>query len=152
MKIFISVVSCVAIGFLAGMATAEAIPTWYVTLNKPFFNPPNWLFGPVWTVLYLAMGLAAGLIWNQSTTNPLAKGALTIFVIQLVLNGSWSFFFFAWKQLLLSFFVIILLWLLIVLCIRRFRPINKLAAYFLYPYLLWVTFASVLNFSIWYLN
>ena len=150
-KILLSALFCLAIGGLSGFATTDAITGWYATIQKPSFNPPNWIFGPVWTVLYIMMGVALGLVWSETTKLTKSK-AYTFFFIQLALNGIWSIIFFAMEQPPLAMVDIIILLVFIVLTIKAFFPINKLAAYLLIPYLLWVSFASVLNASIWYLN
>jgi len=136
LKIIISVALCLGIGFLSGIATSSSINTWYVNLNKPFFNPPNWLFGPAWTILYSLMGIAA----------------IYIFVGQLLLNAFWSVAFFGMQNPPLALAVILILWVLIFICIVRFKPIKALSAYLMIPYLLWVTFATALNVSIILLN
>ena len=151
-KIIISVIACSLIGFLSGFATASSITDWYVNINKPSFNPPNWIFGPVWTVLYIMMGIAAGLIWHEGIEKRLVKSALYVFVSQIILNAAWSLIFFGMKNPTLAFIEIIILWILIVLCISRFYKIKKIAAYLMVPYLLWVSFASVLNYCIMVLN
>ncbi|MBU1026963.1 MAG: tryptophan-rich sensory protein [Candidatus Margulisbacteria bacterium] len=132
--------------------TLPNIPTWYATLNKPVFNPPNWIFGPVWTLLYISMGIAAYLVWQKRKENKLVKIALIIFFAQLFINGLWSLTFFGQHQLLQAFFQIIMLWFLILATIIKFYQINSLAGLILIPYLLWVSFASILNYSIWLLN
>ncbi len=152
LKIIISIVICLAVGFSSGLVTADAIPNWYADLNKPFFNPPNWLFAPAWTVLYILMGIAAGMIWNKGLDQKIIRTAMIIFVIQLVLNGLWTLIFFGMKNPPLAFAEIVLLWGMILLCIIRFGKINKTAAWLMIPYILWVTFAAALNFSIWQLN
>lgn len=150
-KIVLSVLLCLAIGGLSGFATTDAINGWYATIQKPSFNPPNWIFGPVWTVLYAMMGVALGLVWSETTKLTKSK-AYTFFFVQLALNGIWSIIFFAMQNPPLAMADILLLLVFIVLTIKTFLPINKWAAYLLIPYLLWVSFASVLNASIWYLN
>ncbi|MFN8115039.1 MAG: TspO/MBR family protein [Bacteroidia bacterium] len=120
-------------------------------MNKPSFNPPNYLFGPVWTTLYILMGISLYMIL-QSDSNELRKKAVTIFSIQLFLNFCWSFIFFNFQSLGLAFVEIILMWISILTMIIIFYKINKTAALFQIPYLLWVSFASILNGSIWYLN
>lgn len=151
-KIIIAVVVCLAVGGLSGFATTDAIEGWYATINKPSFNPPNWIFGPVWTTLYIMMGIAAGLIWKAGWDRAEVKLALTIFGVQLLLNGLWSIIFFSWQSPLWALVEILVLLAFIVLTIVRFKPINATAAYLLVPYLLWVSFATVLNASIWWLN
>jgi len=143
---------CLAVGFLSGFATSGSISTWYVDIVKPSFNPPNWLFAPVWTILYTLMGISAALVWHKGLEQRSVKIALSFFAIQLLLNGLWSILFFGFQQLGLAFAEILLLWSLIVLCIILFININKTAAFLLIPYLLWVTFATILNFNIWQLN
>lgn len=140
-----------AIGFLGGITTASNIPTWYAGLNKPFFNPPNWLFGPAWTFLYITMGIAAFLVWKSAPSS--AKNtALIFFGIQLLLNAIWTPIFFGAHMLLLAFFELVLLWVFILLTILKFSAVSLPAAWLLAPYILWVSFASVLNFSVWWLN
>lgn len=151
-KIIIAVVVCLAVGGLSGFATTDAIEGWYATINKPSFNPPNWIFGPVWTTLYIMMGVAAGLVWKAGWDKAEVKSALTIFGIQLLLNGLWSIIFFSWQSALWALVEILMLLAFIVFTIVRFMPINATAAYLLVPYLLWVSFATVLNASIWWLN
>lgn len=124
----------------------SAIENWYAYLNKPFFNPPNWIFGPVWTTLYILMGISAYLVWKKR------KGIPFWFWIQLVLNALWSILFFGLQSPILAFVGVIFLWLSIFLTITSFYRIHKTAAYLLVPYLLWVTFASLLNASIALLN
>jgi tryptophan-rich sensory protein len=138
------------VGGLSGYFTASNIATWYVTLNKPFFNPPNYLFGPVWTVLYLMMGISLGMIINAKHSNK--NNSLIIFSIQLVLNFFWSVIFFSLQSPGWAAIEIIALWLSIIYMIRNFYKINKWAGWLQIPYLLWVTFASVLNISIYVLN
>lgn len=139
------------IGGISGYATATSITTWYSTLNKPYFNPPNYLFGPVWTTLYILMGISFYLIL-QSPINEFRKKAIAIFCIQLFLNFLWSFLFFKFQLPGLAFIEIILMWVSIITMIIVFMEINKKAALLQLPYLLWVSFASVLNGSIWFLN
>lgn len=138
-------------GFLGSLVTTPAIPTWYASLNKPFFNPPSWLFAPAWTLLYLLMGFSLYLVLSTKTNKSKAK-ALTIFFLQLLLNSLWSILFFGLKNPLLAFLEIILLWLAILTNIIFFRKISRTAALLLIPYLLWVSFASLLNLAIILLN
>jgi tryptophan-rich sensory protein len=142
-----------AVGYLSGMVTRASITTWYPTLVKPSFNPPNWIFAPVWTSLYVMMGVAAGLIWNQITTQKATvTKALQFFIIQLVLNALWSYLFFGLHNLMLATIEVVLLWLMIFETYSQFAKINKTASYLMLPYLAWVSFASVLTASIWWLN
>lgn len=140
------------VGIVSTPVTIAAIATWYKTLNKPSFSPPNWIFGPVWTTLYLLMGIASYLIWKQGIKKPKVRVALTFYAIQLVLNFIWSFLFFGLHSPILALIDIVFLWVFIVLTILKFYKISKPATYLLIPYLLWVSFASVLNLAIVILN
>lgn len=140
------------LGGIGSFATFTQINTWYAQLAKPPFNPPNWLFGPVWAVLFALMGLSAYIIWTSSAGHKLESQAKNIFIAQFVLNILWSFIFFTMHQPLVACIEICLLWLTIVSTILHFGKISKLAAGLLVPYLLWVTFAAVLNFAIWLMN
>ncbi len=140
------------LGFLSGYATKASIIDWYPTLNKPSFNPPNKIFAPVWTVLYTMMGIAAGIVWAKGFHHVWVKTALYHFIFQLLFNALWSIVFFGLKQPLLALLVIIVLLTLIILTIKWFKVVNKTAAYLMIPYLLWVCFATVLNYKIWELN
>jgi tryptophan-rich sensory protein len=124
---------------------------WYYSLNKPPLNPPGWIFGPVWTVLYLLMAVAAGLIWSQAGWNR-ASGAMTLFFGQLILNAAWSPLFFGLKSPGLALVDIVLLWGAIVATMISFFRLRPLTGWLLVPYLAWVTFATYLNFMIWRLN
>lgn len=126
--------------------------SWYNTLNKPFFTPPSWLFGPAWTILYVLMAISAVLIWKKGLQKKEVKNALKLFGIQLVLNLIWSPIFFGLHNIFLGLVIIIVMWIFILKTIQAFAKVNKLASYLLYPYLAWVTFATVLNFSVWILN
>ena len=138
-------------GGIAGIATSSGITGWFKTLQKPFFNPPDFLFGPVWTILYILMGVSFYLILQAQKT-PQQKFAVAVFCIQLFLNFCWSFIFFKFELIGVAFIEIIVLWIGIVTMIYFFFKISKAAAFLQIPYLLWVTFASVLNGSIWMLN
>jgi tryptophan-rich sensory protein len=152
-RILVVVVTCLAIGYFSGMVTRSAIITWYPTLVKPSFNPPNWIFAPVWSMLYIMMGVAAGLVWNRiDHEKGTVKSALIFFAVQLGLNALWSFLFFGLKNPLLAGVEIIILWLMIYETYTKFAKINSIAGYLFLPYLLWVSFAMVLNGSIWWLN
>lgn len=150
-KLILSLILPLSIGAFAGMFTSEAIPGWYATLNRPSFNPPNWLFGPVWTTLYLLMGISFYLIWKQEKSKE-RDFAMLFFFVQLTLNFAWSFIFFYFNKIGLAFAEIILLWLSIVVMIIRFYKIKPITAYMNIPYLLWVSFASILNLSYYLLN
>ncbi len=151
-KVSIATIVSLGVGALSGLATASSVTTWYTTLNKPFFNPPNWLFAPVWTLLYAMMGLAAGLVWASTDASKSRNTALVVFGVQLLLNSLWSILFFGLRNPTLALVEIILLWAAIAFTIKKFRPINSTAAWLLVPYLLWVTFASILNTAIVILN
>ena len=131
--------------------TLSSVNGWFLTLSKPQWNPPSWVFGPVWTVLYLLMGVAAFLIWRKGKTIPVSK-ALTLYTIQLLFNLLWTILFFGLKRIDMAFLEIIILWVLIFFTIKEFYGIHKVASYLLIPYLIWVTFASFLNLYIWILN
>lgn len=150
-KLFASIALPLSIGSVAGLFTAEAIPGWYETLNQPSFNPPNWLFGPVWTTLYLLMGISIFLVWRQSASKE-RNIAIFVFLLQLALNFCWSFIFFYFNMIGLALIEIILLWISIVIMLVLFYKIKPIAAYINIPYLLWVTFATILNASYYLLN
>lgn len=151
-RIAICIGVCLFIGILAGFATQNSVSTWYATLNKPSFNPPNWIFAPVWTILYILMGIAAGLVWSRGFYHKWVKTALYHFGFQLIFNALWSFVFFGFCQPFWALMVILTLLILLLLTIKWFRVVNKTAAYLLIPYFLWVCFATVLNYKIWELN
>jgi benzodiazapine receptor len=149
--LFLCILLTLFIGGLGGIATASGVNDWYLEIQKPSFNPPNYLFGPVWTALYLLMGVSLYMIL-QGPKSQIKTKAIWIFAIQLSLNFAWSFLFFKFHLLGLAFIEIILIWLSILTMIIVFSKINKTAAYLQIPYLLWVSFASVLNGTIWFLN
>jgi len=137
---------------IGSVFTAHSLTYWYSGLVKPAFNPPNWIFGPVWTVLYILMGTALYLVWEKGIKNEQAKTAIWVFGAQLALNFIWSILFFGLRSPLYAFVEIILLWIAIATTIFMFYKIEKRAAYLLIPYICWVTFAAFLNFTIWQLN
>jgi tryptophan-rich sensory protein len=151
-KLVVSVVASLAAGGIGSIFTREAIPTWYATLEKPAFNPPNWLFAPVWTLLYILMGVAAFLVWRKGLENRQVRTALIVFLVQLVLNALWSVVFFGLESPLYGLVVIAALWVAILFTTLMFYRISRVAGVLMLPYLLWVTFAAVLNESIWLLN
>ena len=151
-KLLVSIAVCQCAGLIGSVFTMSAIPTWYATLQKPSFTPPNWLFAPAWGTLYLLMGISAFLIWRRGLADKQVKIALMVFAIQLILNALWSVAFFGLESPLSGVIVIVILLLAILLTILRFYKISSVAAILLLPYLLWVSFASVLNISIWVLN
>ena len=142
----------ILVGFLAGQAIQTSVNTWYARLEKPFFNPPNWIFAPVWTVLYLLMGIAVGRIWNYGIHHRWVKSAVYHFGFQLLVNGLWSLVFFGLRNPVWAMVVILILLFLIVRTIQQFRIVDLLAARLLYPYLIWVVFATYLNAGIVLLN
>ncbi len=153
LKIAYFVIICLAVGYLSSLVTQSSITTWYPTIEKPVFNPPNWVFAPVWTLLFIMMGVSAGLIWDKITEQKeLVKKGLLFFIIQLALNALWSYLFFGLNNILLALIEIILLWLIIYETYIIFKQINKKASYLLIPYLAWVGFATVLTGSIYWLN
>ena len=152
LKIVVLVAVCVTVGYLSGMVTRDSINTWYPTLEKPFFNPPNWIFAPVWTALYIMMGIAAGLVWGSGADTKLVRKGLGFFAIQFGLNALWSYLFFGLHNPLLALIEIVLLLLMIYETYVAFRKIDKAAGYLFIPYIAWVSFATLLNASIWYLN
>jgi len=151
-KLVISIIACQCAGLIGSLFTTPAITTWYATLQKPPFTPPNWLFAPAWITLYLLMGISAFIIWRRGLGNPQVKRALFLFVIQLVLNALWSIAFFGLESPLYGVIVIATLWVAILLTILKFFKVSSVAAVLMLPYILWVTFAAVLNISIWVLN
>jgi len=151
-KLVVSVVVCLAAGAIGSVFTRSAIPTWYATLVKPPFNPPNWLFAPVWTLLYILMGVSAFLVWRKGLENRQVRAALIIFLVQLILNTLWSVVFFGLESPLYGLIVIVILWAAILITVIMFFRISRLASILLWPYLAWVSFAAILNGSIWMLN
>lgn len=151
-KLSVSILICLAVGGISGYITANEIPAWYMTLNKPSFNPPNWIFAPVWTTLYILMGISFWMIWKSGAEETVKNKAMVFFIVQLVLNFFWSIIFFNFHQLGFALAEIVLLWIFILLSVISFYPISKAASYLLIPYICWVSFASVLNFAIWKLN
>ena len=142
-----AVMICLGAGLIGSIATSQSVTSWYPTLNKSFINPPSWLFAPVWTVLYIMMGFALYYAWRSKK-----KVDLTWFWVQLGLNVIWSFLFFGLQNPWFAFYEIILLWVAIVLTIVAFwKPVRR-SAYLLFPYLAWVSFASILNLSIALIN
>lgn len=151
LKLIISIIICLLAGITGSIFTGDSMG-WYYTLNKPFFRPPNWLFGPVWTILYVMMGISLYFLWKRGFTSNDSKYALGIFTVQLLLNTGWSFVFFGARSIGGGLAVILVLWILILLTIFAFYRLNTASAYLLIPYLIWVSYASVLNLSIWRLN
>lgn len=150
LKLIISLALPQLAGGLGAFFTISSVQSWYLTINRPSWNPPNWLFGPVWTTLYVLMGIACYLIWKSDS--PVKKQLLTLYFVQLGLNTLWSPAFFGMQSLILGLAVIVPLWVSIMACIVQFRKVSPLASGLMVPYLLWVSFATVLNASIWWLN
>lgn len=140
------------VGILGTVFTFDAIPNWYATLAKPSFAPPNWLFGPVWTLLYAMMGTAAFFAWDLRFEKTHAERGMNWYWVQLFLNGIWTPIFFGAKNIGLALIVIALLWGAIVMTMREFAKVNSWLAILLLPYLLWVSFATILNYTLWTLN
>ena len=175
LKLITSIIICEAAGIIGSIFTAPSVKDWYPYLLKPSFNPPDWLFAPVWTILFLLMGISLYLVrakkWESNVSseekkekawNPIStklwrgewreENAIMIFYLQLVLNILWSIIFFGFRAFDIAFIEILMLWFAILYTIINFYRISKPAGYLLIPYLLWVSFASVLNFYIWWLN
>ncbi len=151
-KLVIAIAIPLIVGSTSGFFTITGVESWYQTIQKPSWNPPSWIFGPVWTSLYIMMGIALFLIWKSPLSSDIKRTAILLFAIQLVLNFFWSFIFFYQHQIGWALVEIIALWLLILLTIFAFAKINTTAAWLLVPYISWVSFASILNFTIWKLN
>lgn len=151
-RFVVSLLAPLVAGGIGAGATAESVRTWYPTLRKPSFNPPNWIFGPVWTTLYLLMGIADFLVSRQVDGGQAIRQARLWYRVQLVLNTLWSILFFGRRSPLAALVEIVFLWIAIVLTIRAFARVSPRAALLLVPYLLWVSFAAVLNGAIWRLN
>ena len=157
LALVLSIMLPIAAGAVGAIFTSEAIPTWYAAIEKPAWNPPPWLFGPVWTFLYITMGFSAWLVWRADRGQAIAgehrvRTALLVYAAQLGANAAWSPIFFGAKRIDLALAVIAVLLVLIVATISRFYQVNRLAGLLLVPYLAWVTFATVLNATIWQLN
>lgn len=144
-QLLLSIIACQVAGFVGSLFTVGALPVWYAGLTKPSFNPPGWVFGPVWTTLYILMGISLYLVRTK-------KNAVNLFLIHLVVNAGWSIVFFGLHSILGGVVALLMLWGFIVYLIRLFYRINRTAAYLLIPYLVWVSFAGVLNVSILLLN
>jgi len=152
LKLVVSVLICQFAGVIGSVSTTPSIPTWYATLNKPSFTPPNWLFAPVWITLYTLMGVSAFLVWRKGLSDQNVRTGLIIFAVQLILNVLWSAVFFALRSIIGGLIVIAILWVAILLTILSFYKISKTAGLLLIPYILWVSIATALNFSVLILN
>lgn len=174
-KILISIIVCELAGVIGAVFTTPAIGSWYKTINKPSFNPPNWIFGPVWTALFILMGVSLYLVWSKKWVvkneikfrhkkpwNSLSQKFLSgkwqksniilIFAVQLLLNILWSVIFFGMHSFGAAFFELLMLWFAIVFMIVNFYRVSKITVWLLLPYILWVSFAGVLNLFIWLIN
>lgn len=151
-KLAASIMICLFAGLMGSLFTSPAIPGWYATLAKPAFSPPNWIFAPVWTTLFVLMGISMYLVWNKGLQNRDVKISMLMFGIQLVLNVLWSFLFFGLRSPLYAFVEIIILWFAIAYTIQNFLKTSRTAGLLLVPYILWVSFAAFLNLYIWNLN
>jgi tryptophan-rich sensory protein len=151
-KLIISLVVCQMAGVIGSIFTVRSVTTWYLTLKKPFFTPPSWVFGPAWITLFVLMGIALYRVWAKGTPAPAIKIALTVFFVQLLFNVLWSIAFFGLRNPLLGLLDIGLLWILILVTLALFFRVDRAAGLLLVPYLLWVSFASVLNGAIYFLN
>ncbi|KPK13554.1 MAG: hypothetical protein AMJ67_17255 [Betaproteobacteria bacterium SG8_41] len=144
-------VICLGISAAGGAATASSVGTWYQTLQKPFFNPPNWLFAPVWTALYIMMAIAGWRVWRAHGLRG-ARAAMALFAVQLALNLAWSFLFFGYRMIGAALIEIILLLMAILVTTVLFWKRDRLAGILFVPYAGWVAFATILNFALWRLN
>lgn len=151
-KLIVSLLVCQLTGVIGSVFTRTAISQWYVLLEKPFFTPPSGLFAPVWIILYMLMGLALFFVWREGIDNRYAKHTVVFFGGQLILNGLWSVLFFGLRSPLAGMVDILLLWIFIVITTRRFFKISRTAGLLMLPYIVWVSFAAVLNGGIWFLN
>jgi tryptophan-rich sensory protein len=147
-----SVLIAQAAGIIGAIATASSVRNWYPTLEKPWFTPPNWLFGPAWVTLYTLMGIAAYLVWQQGWSQGVVKAALVLYGLQLLINAAWSPVFFGMRAPTAGLIVIAALWMAIVVTMVWFGRVSATATWLMAPYLLWVTYAAALNFEIWRLN
>jgi len=150
-RLIASLIICQLAGLIGSFFTTPAIPVWYASLEKPSFNPPNWLFAPVWIFLFVLMGITLYVLW-QNVEKKEARSALIFFIIQLGLNVLWSVLFFGLKSPMLAFIEIIVLWIFILLTMIKASRVARVTVFLLSPYILWVSFAAVLNFFLWRLN
>lgn len=151
-RLIICILICQSAGIIGSFFTSSSVSTWYATLNKPEFTPPGWVISTVWIILFALMGISLFLVWREGADRPKVKSALYIFIAQLIVNVLWSGAFFGLRSPLAGIIVIAALWALILLTIIKFWPISRAAALLLVPYILWVSFAAFLNFTIWRLN
>ena len=149
---FFGVLISNTVGYLSSLATRSSVNTWYKYLNKPVFNPPDWIFMPVWIILYFLMGIAFGIFFSYSFKIKTQRLGSIAFFLQLFFNGMWSFAFFGLKNILLGLATILILLASIIFCIKEFKKVNIFSSYLMIPYLIWVSFASILNISIFIMN
>ncbi len=148
LALIISILICESVGIIGSLLTIQSFQSWYPNLPKPWYTPPNWVFGPTWTILYALMGISVYLIWKNSWPTKKSKKAIIVFSIQLTLNGAWTPVFFGLKNIFLALIIAILMWITILITIILFYDINKKSAYLLTPYIIWVTIATTLNYNI----
>lgn len=151
-KLLISLATCIGAGLLGSVFSRESISSWYSLLQKPSFTPPNWIFAPTWFLLYVFMGISAFLVWRTGFKNFHVRESMIIFLIQLALNAFWSFAFFGLKSPVAGLIVIVPLWTAILLAIINFYRVSRAASFLLIPYIIWVSYATALNFSFYLLN
>ena len=151
-RLILSIIICQMAGVIGSIFTAGSVTSWYPTLVKPSFSPPGFYIGLIWIVLFTLMGISLFLIWRETPSNPAARIALYFFAVQLIVNVLWSVAFFGMRSPISGLVVIAFLWVLILITIIKFWPINRTAALLLIPYIIWVSIAAYLNFSIWMLN
>lgn len=151
-KLAASILICLTAGLIGSVYTIDSLPTWYKTLEKPSYSPLNWVFGPVWTILYVLMGVSAYLVWVKGLEKKEVRTALMFFALQLVLNALWSILFFGMRNPFYGLIEIVFLWAAIALTILKFYKISRTASYLLIPYVCWVSYAAFLNYGIWRMN
>jgi translocator protein len=151
-SLLVSILVCQGAGLIGSLATFPAIEGWYQFLNKPSFSPPNWIFGPVWTLLYTLMGIALWMVWKEGWKKEKVRQTVILFLVHLIFNSLWSVAFFGMRNPLLALGIIVILGGMIAVLIKKFGEIKKTAGYLLIPYFCWVVFASLLNFFVWRLN
>ncbi len=144
-----AVVITICTGLIGAYFSAPAIPTWYAALAKSPLNPPGWVFGPVWTILFLLMGISLHLVWRNGLKRDGVKTAVEFFFVQLLLNALWSIFFFGMQNVLLAYFEVVLMWFAVLATISAFYRVSRPAAWLLVPYFFWISFAAYLNFEVW---
>ena len=150
-KLLLSILVCQSAGIIGSFFTVSGLQ-WYATLSKPSFSPPNWVFGPVWITLYFLMGIALFLVWRRGLDKKEVRLAFWFFIAHLSFNALWSVAFFGLRDVTIALSVILFLLAMIIRAVKQFWPIDKRAGYLLLPYLVWVSFATVLNYYLWALN